>query len=299
MSVNPEKASVKVTNLKKKTTPQVTGVNPDGSFKLEIKPGDYQVLVSHAGYQTDTVLLNIPLYFQSHKIVLNPELTPEQVVTGTFLTIKNVLFDFDSYALDDQAKSGLEAIKPIVFSYPDLKMEVAGYTDPKGSAAYNLKLADNRAQSVIDYLSSTGIPASSFVKKAFGESNFAAINTNSDGSDNPEGRKYNRRVTFGIVDPHSGIVIRQESFTPEHLRLISSIKYSVVLKKSNEKLLPGYFNNLMLNGLMFIRTLPTDAGFVYSIGVFYSKQDADKYLAYAKEKGFQDAYIVDYYELNK
>ncbi len=85
---------------------------------------------------------------------------------AAFLAIKNVLFEFDSYELDDQAKAILESVKSILVSYPNLQIEVAGYTDAKGSPAYNLKLADKRAQAVIDYLTSSAIPSSRFVKES-------------------------------------------------------------------------------------------------------------------------------------
>ncbi len=299
MAVDPKKTAFKLIDMKKKIQGINIPVNKNGTFKFEIKPGDYKLFVSHSGYKTDTIDLNLPLYFLSHYMVVNSTLRPEKVADGSFLIIKNILFEFDSYELDDQAKSGLESFASILVNHPDLKIEVAGYTDAKGSTAYNLKLADKRAQTVIDYFISLGIPASSFIKKALGESNFAAININSNGSDNPEGRKYNRRVTFGVVDPQTGVVIRQETYTPGHLRLVSSMKYSIILKKSAEKLLPGYFNNLKLDGMLFIRSVPVDSEFVYAIGVFYDKQDADKYLIYAREKGFTDAYVVSNYDLNK
>ena len=299
MAVDPEKAAIKLIDIKQKTEGIDVPVNKNGTFKFEIKPGEYKLSLSHSGYKTDTIDLNLPLYFLSHHMVVNSTLRPEKVADVNFLTIKNILFEFDSFKLDDQSKSGLESFASILVNNPDLKIEVAGYTDAKGSTAYNLKLADKRAQTVIDYLISLGIPASGFIKKALGESNFAAININNNGSDNPEGRKYNRRVTFGVVDPQTGVVIRQETYTPEHLRLVSSTKYSIILKKSAEKLLPRYFSNLKLDGMLFIRSVSVDSEFVYTIGVFYDKQDADKYLTYAREKGFTDAYIVSNYDLNK
>ena len=108
-------------------------------------------------------------------------------------------------------------LKSIIINYPDLTIEVAGFTDAKGSTDYNRRLADKRAQAVIDYFTLSGIEGAKFVKKAFGESNFVAVNSNPDGTDNPEGRKYNRRVTFGIVNPKTGVVLRQESYTPRYL----------------------------------------------------------------------------------
>jgi hypothetical protein len=218
---------------------------------------------------------------------VNPTLIPEKVISGEFLLIKNVLFAFDSYELDGDAKANLETLKTILKSYPELTIEVAGYTDAIGSTDYNKKLADKRAQSIIDYISASGLTADRFIKKAFGESNFAAINTNRNGTDNAEGRKYNRRATFGVV------IIRHDTETPDHLLNPATVKYFIVLKKSAQKLSLAYFNNLDLSGKLNIRTTEDGSSTVYSIGIFYEKSDAEKYLDYVKTKGLTDAYITE------
>jgi hypothetical protein len=238
------------------------------------------------------------LYFSGNYISVNASLVPDKVFGGEFLSINNVLFDFDSYALNEYARNGLETLKAVLITYPDLKVEVAGYTDSKGSAAYNKALADKRAQTVINYLTTAGNPSSRFMKKAYGKSNFVAVNNNKDGSDNPEGRKYNRRVTFGIVDPKTGIIIRQESYTPEQLRQPFSMRYSIVLLKTKEKLSPKYFSSLTKDDVLFIRTFKTDSISVYALGVFYNKIEALKYLEYVKQKGFDKAYLLNQFELD-
>jgi outer membrane protein OmpA-like peptidoglycan-associated protein/tetratricopeptide (TPR) repeat protein len=296
--LDPRKVIIKLLDAKKNTLLKYIPVTtPDGKIKFNIKPGEYQLFVNYPGYKTDTINLSLPLYNLSHFMAVNSTLIPAKVFEGQFLSIKNVLFEFDSFVLDDQAKSGLEALKSILTNYPDLKIEISGYTDAKGSTEYNKKLADKRAQAVIGYLKSSAIPESRFIKKAFGESNFAAVNTNGDGTDNPEGRKYNRRVAFGIVDPQTGVVLRQETYTPEHLRLASSMKYSIVLKKSAERLSMENFDGLKLNGMLFVRAIESDSVSLYALGVFYNKPDAIKYLGYVKEKGFTEAYIANQYDL--
>jgi outer membrane protein OmpA-like peptidoglycan-associated protein len=299
MAVNPEMALITVRNLKTGTLSQKIPVGADGSFKFDIKPGDYQVLVSHDSYSTDTINLSLPLYYAGKVLPVNPILRPEKVASGAFLSIKNVLFDYDSYKVTDEAKQNLAEIRNILIENPGLTVEVAGYTDSKGTPEYNRKLADKRAQSVINYLTEGGIESTLFVKKAFGESHFAAMNTNPDGSDNPEGRKYNRRVTFGIVDPGSGVIIRHETYTPEYLRQPSAIKYSVVLVKSDRILPPAYFKGLIKDDYLFIRTVKTDSAYIYTLGMFYNREDALKYIQYSREKGFKDAYIVNEYDLEK
>jgi outer membrane protein OmpA-like peptidoglycan-associated protein len=297
LQVDPSIALVTVKNLKTGEIMQNIPVSGDGSFSFDIKPGDYEVYVSHDGYNTDTISLNLPLYFAGKFLAVNPSLEPEKVSAGEFLSIKNVLFDFDKYNITEEAKPTLEILKNIMISYPELTIEVAGYTDAIGSADYNRRLADRRAQAVIDYMAATGMDKSKFVKKAFGESNFAAVNTNPDGSDNPEGRKYNRRVTFGIVNPKTGVVIRQEAYTPQHLRQPGSMKYSIILRQTKDKLKTGYFNNLIRDEMLFVRTVKTDSVYLYALGVFYNRPDAVSYLGNLREAGLKDAYIINQYEL--
>jgi outer membrane protein OmpA-like peptidoglycan-associated protein/tetratricopeptide (TPR) repeat protein len=299
LTVDPKQIKILLTDFKKGTSVKNIALIDSSSFKFEIKPGDYQLFINHTGYKTDTINLSLPLYFSGNFISVNSSLVPDKVFEGDFLSIKNILFEFDSYKLNEQAISSLETLKSILVNYPDLKIEVAGYTDSKGSSLYNRKLADKRAQAVINYISASGISSSRFVKKAYGKSNFAAFNTNRDGSDNPEGRKYNRRATFGIVDPQTGVTIIQETYTPQHLRQPYSMKYSIVLLKSEENFTSGYFRNLKMNEMLFISSMKIDSVSLYILGLFYNKNDASKYLVYAKEKGFKDAYIVNQYEINK
>jgi outer membrane protein OmpA-like peptidoglycan-associated protein/tetratricopeptide (TPR) repeat protein len=266
-------------------------------FKFDIKPGDYQLFINHIGYKTDTINLSIPSLYSGNYIAINSSLIPNKITSGEFLDIKNILFDFDSYKLTNEAVAALEKLKSILISYPELKIEVAGYTDSKGTTEYNRKLASNRVQEVINYLTGSGILPSRFTKKAFGKSEFEALNTNPDGSDNPEGRKYNRRVTFGIVDPKNGIIIHQDTFTPEYLRQPFSMKYSIVLVKTKQILTPDYFRTLKLNEMHFIKPIKTDSVSLYILGLFYNKADALNYLVYVKENGFKDAYLINQYEI--
>lgn len=297
MAVDPKEVKIQLSDLKKGTQIRNIPMTDTESFRFELKPGDYQLFISYAGYKTDTVNLSLPLFYSGSFISVNSSLVPEKVFKGDFLSIKNILFEFDSYNLDAQAKLSLEGIKTILVNYPELNIRIEGYTDAKGSTEYNYKLADERAQEAINYLILSGISGSRLIKKAYGKSNFVVGNTNADGSDSPEGRKYNRRVVFGILDPQTGIVISQEAYTPEHMRK-SSVTYSIVLIKSIKKLESDYFSSLKLNEIQMIKSIDKDSVTLYVIGVFYNKNDASKYLDFAVKNGFKDAYIVNNYELN-
>jgi len=298
MNVDPNQTEIFLTDIRMGEKGKSIPLTDSTSFTFEIKPGDYQLMVSHTGYKTDTISLNLPLYYSGSYISVNVLLIPEKVFGGDFLSIKNILFEFDSYELNEEAINNLEILNTILINYPELQVEIAGYTDAIGNSEYNRKLGAKRAQVIIDYFTEAGQPASRFVKKSYGESNFVALNTYQDGSDNPEGRKYNRRATFGIVDSQTGVIIRQDSYTPEHLRHPNAMKYSIVLIKTKEKLYPGYFTGLIKNDMLFVRTIKLDTISMYVLGVFYNNKDALKYLGFARGKGLDEAYILNQYDLD-
>lgn len=102
------------------------------------------------------------------------------------IVLHGVNFAFDSYALDDKAKGILDEAAAIL---KDRKSNItlAGWTDSKGSDAYNAKLSANRANSVRKYLIEQGVPSSQLKTVGKGKS-FKYDNATE------EGRYLNRRV---------------------------------------------------------------------------------------------------------
>ena len=82
----------------------------------------------------------------------------EKTSNGLLITLKNdLLFDFGKTDLKDASKRTLSELGQILAKYPKDKLRVAGYTDHIGAEEYNLKLSEGRAQSVKDFLVSTGV----------------------------------------------------------------------------------------------------------------------------------------------
>jgi OOP family OmpA-OmpF porin len=124
---------------------------------------------------------------------------PDGCPVPVSIDLKGVNFDFDKSNLRPDAVAILNEAIEILKRYPDLRVEVAGHTDSKGTDAYNQKLSERRATAVYDYLTSNGIDASRLVgPNGYGESRPIAPNTNPDGSDNPEGRARNRRTELNV-----------------------------------------------------------------------------------------------------
>jgi outer membrane protein OmpA-like peptidoglycan-associated protein len=105
----------------------------------------------------------------------------------------NVTFAHDSASLNAEFHTVLNKVAETLREYDKTVIEVAGHTDSTGSDQYNQQLSERRANSVAQYLSAQGVPASRMVTVGAGEVHPVASN------DTPEGRAQNRRVEITIV----------------------------------------------------------------------------------------------------
>jgi outer membrane protein OmpA-like peptidoglycan-associated protein len=130
---------------------------------------------------------------------LNQVLQTRDTVRGLVVNMPDVLFDFNKYTLKPAARERLARVSGIVLAYPDLKLEIEGYTDSIGSEEYNQTLSEKRAASVRDYLMSSGVSIDNVSARGLGKSDPVADNSTA------AGRKQNRRVEMIV----SGDVIGQ------------------------------------------------------------------------------------------
>lgn len=113
---------------------------------------------------------------------------------GTVITLEDsVLFDFGSSELRGQASTTLTNLATVIKDSNAPKVQVQGHTDSVSDDAFNQKLSEQRAQAVSNALKSDGV-AADLEAVGYGETKPVAPNENPDGSDNPAGRRLNRRV---------------------------------------------------------------------------------------------------------
>jgi len=113
---------------------------------------------------------------------------------GTVITLEEgVLFDFGSSDLRDEASTTLSSLATVLKDSKAPKVQVQGHTDSVSDDAFNQKLSEQRAQAVSNALKSDGVSAD-LEAVGYGETKPVAPNENPDGSDNPGGRRLNRRV---------------------------------------------------------------------------------------------------------
>jgi outer membrane protein OmpA-like peptidoglycan-associated protein len=110
------------------------------------------------------------------------------------IVLRGVNFDFDKYNIRPDAVPILEEAAKTLKDESELTVSVNGYTDAIGSAEYNQRLSERRANSVKNYLETLGVSGSRLTAQGFGKTNPVASN------DTAEGRAQNRRVEL-VVNP--------------------------------------------------------------------------------------------------
>jgi outer membrane protein OmpA-like peptidoglycan-associated protein len=123
---------------------------------------------------------------------LNQVLQTRDSARGLIVSMSDVLFDFNQATLKPGAKLRLAKVSGIILAYPDLKLEIDGFTDNKGTPQYNMTLSDKRAKAVRDFLVGQGVGTDAVTTKGFGESNPVATNATA------AGRQQNRRVELVV-----------------------------------------------------------------------------------------------------
>ena len=117
---------------------------------------------------------------------------------GTVITLEDsVLFDFGSSGLRSEASTTLSNLATVLKDSKAPKVQVQGHTDSISDDASNQTLSEQRAKAVTDALTANGVTAT-IESVGYGETRPVAPNENSDGSDNPAGRRLNRRVEIFV-----------------------------------------------------------------------------------------------------
>jgi outer membrane protein OmpA-like peptidoglycan-associated protein len=135
---------------------------------------------------------------------LNAVLQTTETARGLIVNMSDVLFDFNKYTLKPEAREKLAKVSGILLAYPNLKLQVEGYTDNIGSDEYNQKLSEERADGVREYLVSQSVADQNVTAQGFGKRDPVADNSTD------SGRAQNRRVELVV----SGAAIGIETSAP-------------------------------------------------------------------------------------
>ncbi|WP_452227184.1 OmpA family protein [Lacinutrix cladophorae] len=196
---NIEKAKVSIRDAKNNSiATQNTKKNGETSFHVNCE-SNYTLHLEKEGYEN----LSIPIKYTNEDIIeieasLNPTVKEviNEMITDTEVKLNSIYFEFNKSNITYQGASELDKLVTIMKEYPEMEILVQAHTDTKGSAAYNLKLSERRAQATIQYVISKGINKSRLSARGLGNSQ-PKIDCKSNCSEAEDAQ--NRRSEFLIV----------------------------------------------------------------------------------------------------
>jgi outer membrane protein OmpA-like peptidoglycan-associated protein len=116
---------------------------------------------------------------------------PESKSASTpWFTMDHITFDTGSAKLRPDSQAQLNNVATVLANCPGVHLDIAGYTDNRGSAEANLRLSQRRADSVVAQLVSKGVPKERLTAEGYGEEDAIADNSIE------QGRAQNRRTAI-------------------------------------------------------------------------------------------------------
>ena len=140
-------------------------VKGDGSFEQEIQPDvDYVMLASCKGYLNHREEIKVKPSKESEEYTLQFPLASIRVP----VLIDNIFYDFDRATLRPESTTALDELVGLLNENPNVTIELSAHADYRGSADYNKRLSQRRAESVVNYLIAHGIPKERLTPKGYG-----------------------------------------------------------------------------------------------------------------------------------
>jgi outer membrane protein OmpA-like peptidoglycan-associated protein len=172
-----------------------------GKYLFILTPGiNYNIRyeASDSTYLFQSENLDVPL--NSAYQVINQAVELKPIKVGQKLILKNIFFDFNSSKLRPASKNELDKLVKVLNANPQIAIEIGAHTDAKGSDEKNLKLSQDRANSMIEYLVGKKIDPKRLRPVGYGETQPIAPNETPDGKDYEAGRQLNRRIECKLLN---------------------------------------------------------------------------------------------------
>ena len=180
-------------------------IKPDGEVRVERGADQTFTIAANLGFMLDTLVVDgksvgAPNEYTVQNIQQNvkmaaffSEVTQANIAEEATVH-EGINFETGTADLTDCSRRELESIYLTLVKNPEMKIEIAGHTDITGSRAFNVRLSEDRAKSVVNYLVARGIAADRLSSKGYGCDYPIADN------ETPEGRAKNRRVEIRSIN---------------------------------------------------------------------------------------------------
>lgn len=183
---------IDVTDLQGGYSIATVKTNDNGDYLAPLPVGrDYAFHVNRKGYLFYSD--NFSLKDHNPGVPYEKNIPLQPLAANASIVLHNIFFDSKQYTLKPASVLELNKLVNLLLDNPGVKIAIEGYTDNVGTDKDNQVLSENRAKSVVKYLTEKGIAANRLTAKGYGESNPIATN------DTEDGRATNRRTVFKII----------------------------------------------------------------------------------------------------
>ncbi|HRJ29337.1 MAG TPA: OmpA family protein [Cyclobacteriaceae bacterium] len=176
------------------------GVINNSSFSFPLFDGErYAITVDAVGYASVKYMLDPVEANAEKKIIKDIELhhttgnPTKKHAVGHVMRLDNLIFEVAKSKIDPDSYAELDLLVSMMNEHKTMIIQLEGHTDYLGDASKNLKLSQQRVESVRDYLVSKGINKNRIKLKAFG----GTMPLSRDST--PEGHRLNRRVEVRVL----------------------------------------------------------------------------------------------------
>lgn len=185
-------SAVELIDMSNKQLISKVQTDEQGNYLITLPVGkNYAFNVNRKGY-----LFYSDNFFLSQEAtdsVYEKNIPLQPIETNASIVLKNIFFDVNKFDLKPESEAELDVLVQLLNDNPTLKIQINGHTDSDGNAADNLKLSENRAKAVVNYLITNNIPAARLSSKGFGATQSIADNKTE------EGKAQNRRTEMKVV----------------------------------------------------------------------------------------------------
>lgn len=219
----PVNGTVTITDIGNRESATITS-DENGQFNAALKSFRHYMLSfvsenNEAAYYTfDTKAENLDSFTINSTLVMKNEYTYRNPSnTGFTLTeindldeapldehislFYNIYFEFGYAELTGEVFEQLDMIRKLMLNDPSLKLKLSGHTDAVSSSTANMLLSRKRVNAVAEWMINAGISEDRIIRYWYGEELPAAPNQSENGTDDPIGRRFNRRVEVLLLKP--------------------------------------------------------------------------------------------------
>ncbi len=216
----------------------VLKTNSAGEYTATLKPNNNYVFKAvKKGFTTDCLSLKVPEYTRKTNFQ-NRDLLLVKLKVNEIFRLEKVYYDFDKWNIRPDAAVELNKVADFLNQNPSVNVELGSHTDSRGTDAYNVRLADRRAESAVKYIIEKGIAKSRITAKGYGETqlvNKCKDNVECTEEEHQDNRRTEIKITGLAFDDQGENVEPIEAFKNGQIIKVTDLKKDFFLNCSEEK----------------------------------------------------------------